>query len=310
MKKLIYNGEVFALLSGVIWGLNYPNTKLILARLSAPEMLLIRFSAAATLMLVYLCLRGERLSVRKSDLGPILILGLVCVGVYNVIWTNGIRLTSAANAALLISCAPIFTTLYTAMRGEEVISVQRWCGVLLAFGGIFLITLCTPGVRLRLDSQACLGNLLCLAASLIFAAYNILAKPLLKRYSPEKLTGLVTTLGLFIFIPYGVWNINLSHLANAMQAGAFVLHIEILYLILMATVVAYFCWYRGVQGVGAARTVLYHYLVPVISMIMGMPLLKEYPSAGQLLGAGLVLGGLLITRAIPTSYREAESPKP
>jgi drug/metabolite transporter (DMT)-like permease len=310
MKERFANSEVFALLSAALWGINYPNTKLILTRLSVPEMLLARFPAAAALMMVYMILCGEGLYVRIIDLPRILVLGFICVGVYNVIWTNAIRLTSAANAALLISCAPIFTTIYTAVRGEEVITARRWCGVLLAFAGILLITLFTSGARLRLDSDAFIGNLLCLVASFIFSAYNLLAKPLLKRYSPVKLTSLVTALGLLFIVPYGVWNLDLSHLTNAFRDGAPALQIEILYLILLGTVVAYICWYRGIQGAGPARTVLYHYLVSVISMIVGFFLLMESPSAGQLIGAGLVLGGLLISRNLPQSHAEFIQNKP
>jgi drug/metabolite transporter (DMT)-like permease len=109
----------------------------------------------------------------------------------------------------------------------------------------------------------------------------------------------VTALGLFILIPYGVWNLDAAHLMGAFRSGAPVLPLEILYLILMGTVVAYVSWYRGIQGASPARIVLYHYLVSVISMIVGFALLKEIPSAGQILGAGLVLGGLIITKVLP-----------
>lgn len=299
MKKIHPDSEIFALLSAALWGINYPNTKLILARLSVPEMLLVRFPAAAGLMLCYLIMRGEGIGVRKSDLPRILVIGFICVGVYNLLWTSAMRLTSAASAALLISCAPIFTTLYMAVSGEEAISLRRWCGVLLAFGGIALITLCSPGMRLGFDSSAFVGNLICLAASLIFSAYNILAKSLLERYSPVKLTGLVTALGLLFIVPYGALHLDVSHLMGAWQTGAPALQIEVIYLILMGTVVAYIGWYRGIQGAGAARTVLYHYFVSVISMVVGIILLGEIPSLGQLFGAGLVLGGLFVSRSQP-----------
>jgi drug/metabolite transporter (DMT)-like permease len=286
------SSSLFAISAALLWGFNYPIVKLVLRSVPENRFLLIRFSIGVLLLCLVLYRNGETLRVRREHVPRFLALGLLGVGIYNVMWTAGIHRTTAANAALLISSAPVFTAIYMVVSGQERLVPQRMFGILAAFLGIALITIWKPGAEVSLAGEAMLGNLLVLACAVIFSFYAIVARPLLRIYSPLKVTTLAMAAGLPVLVPYGL--IGGSALAQTQSVPA--IAAEFAYVILCGTVIAYVCWYRGVQGLGATRTVVFHYLVSIVSMTVGYLALGEPVTGWQLAGAGLVLAGLIVSQ--------------
>jgi len=64
----------------------------------------------------------------------------------------------------------------------------------------------------------------------------------------------------------------------------------------VALVIAYLFWYRGVRVLGPTRASMYSNLQPLVAMIAGWALLGETPRATQIMGALCIIGGLLLTR--------------
>jgi drug/metabolite transporter (DMT)-like permease len=286
------NSQIFAISAALLWGFNYPIVKLVLRSVPENRFLLIRFSIGALLLCLVLALSGENLRVQRAHLLRFLFLGLLGVGVYNVIWTAGIHRTSAANAALLISTAPIFTGIYTTLRREEALRRGRVLGILTAFSGIALITLWKPGARLSLEGTAMAGNLLALGGAVLFSFYAVVARPLLRVYSPAKVTTIAMIAGLPVLIPYGLAGASVPQTASF----TWVTGLEFAFVILCGTVIAYVCWYGGVQQLGPTRTVVFHYLVSVVSLVVGSLVLGEGITGWQIVGAGLVLVGLMLSQ--------------
>jgi drug/metabolite transporter (DMT)-like permease len=268
--------------------------KLILKDVAESQFLLLRFSISLGILVAFLTLRGENLRIAKEHFRSVFFLGVLGVGVYNIIWTAGIHKTTAANAALLISTSPIFTTLYSAFKKEETITRLRWSGIACAFGGILMIVGGSSTSQLRLDATTFQGNIIILAGSILFSFYNLLARPLLCHYSAGKLTTLAMAFGWVIMIPYALAMGSFGTLPGLAMHTCW----EMAYVILFGTVLAYILWYEGIRQVGPVKAVLYHLLVPIMSMVMGSLLLGERIGFPQIIGAGLVFAGLALTKDI------------
>lgn len=284
--------EKYAIIAALLWGANYPTVKLVLRVIPENLFLLIRFSVSVALLCGCLYVCKENIKVQKKHLLHFLVLGILGVGLYNIIWTAGIHRTTAANAALLISTAPIFTGLYALLTRKEDLNWRYCLGILLALSGIILITAWKPGARFSIEGATMTGNLLVLAGAVLFSFYAIVAKPLLSEYSPLKVTTLAMAFGLPVLIPYGF--IGLTELDPGsvdMQIG-----LELTFVIVCGTVLAYVFWYQGIKQLGPTRTVVFHYLVSVISMMVGSLVLAEKITAGQIAGAVLVLAGLILSQ--------------
>lgn len=297
MKIQPSSGELYAIIAAFLWGINYPVVKLVLRSFPEGEFMLIRFVVSVVLLAGFLLLNGEGLSVSKSHYGRVLLLGVFGVGLYNILWTCGIHRTTAANAALLISTSPIFTALYMAGTNQEKVQPMTWPGTAMAFGGIYLIISHTPGAEFSLSSAVFIGNIMVLTGSFLFALYAIIAKPLLDYYSPVKLVTLAMVGGLPVIAVYGLYQ----------DAGAVWGYIDVLtwmelgYVIIMGTIVAFAFWYIGIQRTSPARATVFHFIVPVTGMFFGALLVGEPVTSGQIAGAILVFAGLIVVKV---SYQE------
>lgn len=290
MGKSLIKGEAFAIIAAVLWGINYPVVKVILNVVTEPEFLLIRFFFALALLISYTSLTGEGFKIQYHHLGRILVLGILGVGIYNIIWTHGIHKTSAANAALLISTSPIFSGIYSAFRKEETVDIMRWVGTILAFVGIFFIIKGAPGAAFQFDSNSFVGDMLILISAILVALYSIVAKPLLEHYSSAKLTTYAMAGGLLVISPYSIISNGIPNLTKF----TWYTWLGLSYVIVFGTVVAFVLWYMGVKLTSPVKALVYHYLIPVVSMIFGLFFLGEKIYGGQIVGAILVFLGLLI----------------
>lgn len=281
-----------AITAALLWGVNYPMVKAVLGEIPENSFLIIRFTVSVALFFLLLLLRGESLKVAKEHGPQLLMLGVLGVGVYNLVWTYGIHETTAANAALLISASPIFTGLYSMIRGDETFGRYHLCGTGLAFAGITAIIAGTPGASFSLAAEGMVGNLLVLAGSVLFAVYAILAKPLLTHYSALKLTTLAMLAGLPVIV--GFCLVQGPPLSAVYSSSAWA---GLGYIIVMGTVAAFVLWYRGIGRSGPFRTVIFHYIVPVVSMVAGEAFLGEPVTLTMVLGGCLVLVGLMTVKA-------------
>jgi len=283
--------DYYSVAAALLWGINYVAVKSVLKELPENVFMLTRFVTATGLLFLYLAATGESLKIFREDLARVLLLGVLGVGLYNIIWTVGIHKTTASNAALIISSSPFFAQLYSQIIIGQRISVKQWAFTVLAFFGIFLMVGKAPGANLSFHSQYFVGNMLLLAGALVFALYTTCAKPLLERYSPVKLNALSMALGLIVLIPYCISTGPLT-----IDSISWTVYARMLYIIVFGTAAAYVCWYAGVQKTGPVKVILFHYIVPVSSMVLGALFLKEPIGLAQILGGVLVLGGVIAAK--------------
>lgn len=286
----------YAIFAAMLWGINYPLVKGVLSIVNENTFLVIRFSLAAFLFVAYLLTQGESLRIHHEHITPVFLLGVLGVGLYNIVWTYGIHKTTSANAALLISASPIFTAIYSALSGAEKMTRHKRGGTLTAFAGICIIISWTPGARFSSASEVFAGNVLMLAGSVLFSLYAVLAKPLLRYYSPVKLTSLAMLVGAPIIVTYALVRMPVVPYFYSLATWA-----GMLYIVVMGTIVAFIFWYKGVQRTSPFQTVVCHFIVPVVSMIMGALFLDEVVNAAMISGAVLVFIGVVAVKWEPLS---------
>jgi drug/metabolite transporter (DMT)-like permease len=60
--------------------------------------------------------------------------------------------------------------------------------------------------------------------------------------------------------------------------------------------VAYLIWYQGVRQLGNTRTSAFSNLVPIVALLAAWLGLGETPTLLQMVGAGIVIGGVTLTQ--------------
>ena len=279
------------LLATVIWGSDYPFAKIAMQEISP-----LSFSAARTLLATaalfpFFLMKESSWKVSRRDFFYLIL--LACFGTFlnRICWSLGLSLSTASNAALLMTTSPIFVLITSVLLFRSSVTWRATAGIGVAFVGVFLVI---RGDLQGWDWRATnfLGDLILLGASVSWALFTVLAKFLLKDYSSLKVTAYVMAIGSILSLPFlpnekpGGWS-EISALA----------WFSVLYVGLSGNCLAYFLWMKGIQNIGPLRTILYSYLMPITAIAFSVPLLGETVTATQIWGGLVVFTGIFLARS-------------
>jgi len=282
----------------LIWGFNLPAVKIALGQFEPLSFNAVRFVLASSLLLLLLH-RRESSRMSRRDMLFLFGLGLLGQTAYQILFIEGISRTTASHTALIFGLTPVLVALLSLLLGHEKVGVWGWTGALLAFGGEYLIIAGkspaegpTPSLR---------GDLLVLGAAFCWCLYTVLARPLLSRHSPLKVTALSVAWGTLAMLPLCFPSIRRQEWKLVSPANWMIAVLSSLF----ALVVAYLLWYRSVHRVGNVRTAVYSNLVPVTGTFAGWLILGErlYPLLA--VGAAAIFAGIVLTRRREADAGEA-----
>ncbi|MCF7753706.1 DMT family transporter [Paenibacillus xylanexedens] len=281
-------GHLLALFTILIWGTTFVSTKVLLTDFTPVEILFFRF-LIGYLVLLLIYPRSLRIASFREEwlfIGA----GLCGVTLYFLIENIALVYTTASNVGVIVSIAPFFTAVlaHSFLDGEKL--TRRFIiGFGIALSGILLIAL-NGSFILQLNP---IGDLLAFIAPAVWAIYSVLMRKIGElRYHTIGATRKVFFYGLIFMLPALFlfefhWNLgrfmNMTNLSN------------ILYLGLGASALCFVTWNRAVNLLGAIKTSVYIYLVPVITVVSSALILQEQITWVILLGAFLTLFGSYIS---------------
>ena len=282
--------DLLLVLMAVIWGVNFSVVKFATTVMSPLAFNTVRVSIAA-ISLLALGAALRRSWPSRRDIVWLLALGVLGNGLYQVFFIEGMDRTRAGTAALLLAASPAFIALAGRIRGVERITPRGWAGIALQIIGMACVVIGGAAVPTAGGSVA--GNLLILGGALAWAAFTVMLKPYTHRVHGIQLSAITMVGGAVPLLLYSAPEIAGTDWGRVSAAawGA------IAYSGLLALVVAYLIYYHGVRMIGPTRTAMYANLQPLIALIVAWILLSEAPTIWQVLGAGAIMTGLLMTRS-------------
>jgi drug/metabolite transporter (DMT)-like permease len=257
----------------------------------------LRFALAAAVFGAFTVSREGDLRIRRSDLA--LVVGLCGLGmaVNQLSFVGAVELTSSvATVALLFGTLPIWVALIASLFGVERLRPRHWVATLVSFGGVALVASGSSG-ELGGDLG---GILLALVAAATWAAYSVAVGPLMRRYSPYRISAVVLIAGCVPLVAA-----SLPDLARQ-DWGAItpLAWAALLYAMLLSLVVTNILWFTAIERVGAARSSLYANLQPFLGAFFAFLVLGEGLSASQLAGGAVIAAGIVLARRPePTAAR-------
>ena len=248
----------------------------------------IRFTLSGVLLLAATFWREGGLALQREDLGKVVLVGGLGVGLYQILWSLGLNLTSASNSALILSTAPLLGALYVDLKKEEPVGRREYGGMLLALAGVVLVIL-RPTVRLEFSLDTLIGDLLTLMASFCWAIiFSVGSKPLLKTYSPLRLMGYCMVIGAVV-----LWG------GALMTAPKFIWEdvggkawCALGYAVVFSGILGHVFWYEGINRVGVTKTLISSYFIPLWAVLFNTLLMGEKIFLQQVFGGVLILLGV------------------
>ncbi len=273
------------LLLAIIWGVNFAVVKSALEVLEPLAFNALRHLVASAFML-FVLLAGDGIGrPARTDWRRIVGLGFVGIILYQIAFVGGLDRTRAGNASLMLALAPIFVLLFGRRGGEG--GSRAWLGATASVLGIGLVSWTTFTLT---NGSTLVGDVILIGAAAVWAIYTIGSKPLIEKYGPIRATAWtlwVGSIGVFLLGVPGLLRQDWS----AVGTGAW---LGVIFSAVFAIGVAYLLWYRGVQRVGGARTAVFSNLAPVVALATAALWLGESVTVYSLIGALLVIGGLLL----------------
>ncbi len=293
-SQIAFLPELALLATVTFWASTFIVTKDAFEQIEVMAFVFVRFLLMTIMAFVILGAMHARnpeigLLPRKRDLPRFLMAGLSGFTVYQLGYNLGLDRTSVFSASLLISTSPLFTILVLTVIGERP-PAAAWIGVVVAVAGVAVFLMDKRGGEHSLS-----GDLLCFMAAAAFGLYSVVNRPLAKSYPPATYTAWTLLFGSIPLVLAG------TPAAGRQDWGALTASnwIAIAYVVVFPVYIAYMLWNFGIKRRGAAIATSFGLLVPVIAGTLSALIYDESFGVRKLLGAVLVLGGLLFIRVGP-----------
>ena len=222
----------------------------------------------------------------RSRLGTMILLSLAGIGVFNTLQYWALEHTLALNTLLLQSSGPLFVAVWSMILLGIRLTLAQLGGIALSLTGVLVILLHGDLTALA-NIQFNKGDIIFTVALAIFGFYSALS---LKRPEVHGLSFAAFTFGCgaACLIPLLIWEL-LSRPVMQLDTPNL---LALFYVAVFPSTLAYLCFNRGVQLIGANRAAPVFHLVPVFGTVMAMVFLGERPQLFHFIGFALVLTGV------------------
>lgn len=287
MNKATQKGHIAAACTILIWGTTFISTKVLLEDFTPIEILFYRFLIGYVVLSV-LSRRMLEVGDRKQEL-TMLAAGFCGICLYYLLENIALTYTLASNVGVIISIAPFFTAWMTHffMREEGRLKPSFFIGFIVAMIGICFVSF--------QDSIAIhpFGDMLAILAAFVWACYSVLTRKISSYgYPVLQTTKRIFFYGLLCMLPC------LSFFSFQWEPIRFLDPINlgnIVFLGIGASALCFVTWNSAVQILGAVKTSVYIYAVPVITIITSLIVLHEAITLKSGVGMIFTLMGLWIS---------------
>lgn len=245
-----------------------------------------RFAIVSLLMAAYQLVRSPRALIDgAADAGKYLLLSVTGYGAASVCFFFALTEASASVVAVLLYTYPAMVAVMSAIVYRERFTASRVVALLLTFAGCALVV----GLFSERSAASLAGVLLGLGAALGYSVFNLLSYRVVGRR--PRIVVMTYTFG---FSAVGVGVLTLATGGSLSVAGWTPALWQLLGLIvLVPTFLAVLLYLNGVKRLGPAQAAIISTTEPLFTIALAAVVLYERLSSAQLLGAGLVLAGVV-----------------
>lgn len=284
MKK--YISYIFVILSAVCWGfIGFSNRMLTEAGVTLGNRVFIRnFGTLLVLTVVFALFHRQVFRIKLRHLPIFLCSGLISILTLSLVYFQCQTMCSLSVAAVLLYLAPSFVVLLSAILWKTPLTGRKIAALVVSLTGCVLVSGILSG-----EAAASLGGIaLGVASGLCYASYTIFAHYGLAHYESYTMiywTFLVAGLGSIFFA-------DLPALLPVFQQpkGIF----GALSVVIVATVLPYIFYTKGLEGVESGRASIITSIEPVVETLVGIFVFREALNVWTVLGVGCVLGAVAL----------------
>lgn len=287
-KNQIMKGHIFAIITILIWGTTYISTKVLLVDMKPVDIMLVRvIISIIALLIIYprrLKTKGWKEEIYFAGAG-------ICgITLYQLMENFALTMSTASNVGVIIAISPFFTAIMSHIfLDEEKLKINFFIGFAFAIVGTVLISFSSIN-EFKINPM---GDILALCCAVIWGGYSILTRKISKMgYNTIQTTRRIFVYALIFMLPaVAVLGFNTGLDVMLKPVNLF----NLLFLGIGAAALCFVTWNMALKRLGAVKTSVYIYAIPVIALVTAYIVLGEKKSFLSLVGVVLTLLGLIIS---------------
>ncbi len=288
-------GLALLLIPCLLWGLNWPMLAIALAEVDAWTLRALTVIPAGLCLLAVVRLQGQSVAVPRNLLLPLAAAAALNIAIFQISLAYGIQLMNSGRAVIVVYTMPLWATLFAVwFLGERLTALRAMALVLGLAGMVVLLSQDLSAMR-----NAPLGVALCLVSAVAFAGGTVIVRrqdwqlpvALIAGWQLI-LGGIPVTIGATATIPNVAW--------ASISTEAW---LTILYGLVLAQIVPYFLWFKGVQTYPAMLSGLATLTIPIIGVFSGVLILNDPLGWRELAALAIVCGALLLVLLEPKLHK-------
>jgi drug/metabolite transporter (DMT)-like permease len=233
----------------------------------------------------------------RGRLGTMIFLSVTGIAAFNTLQYWALEHTQALNTLLLQSAGPLFVAVWSLILLGVRLTPAQAGGITVSLTGVLVILL--HGDLTALTSiEFNKGDIIFTVALAIFGLYSVLS---LKRPEIHGLSfvGFTFGCGAACLVPLLIWELFSRPVMQLDTANL----LSLFYVAVFPSTLAYLCFNRGVQLIGANRAAPFFHVVPVFGSAMALVFLGERPQLFHIIGFALVVIGVFVASRKPANAR-------
>ena len=278
-----------------IWGISFVSIKVVVAVLEPMTLGFLRFSLASTLLFILVNIKKQNLTIDKEDYFLMFVAGAIGITAYFYFEFNGVRITTASTASLIIASIPVISALAESIVYKTKIISKKWMSLFLSIFGVLLIV----GFNYRelIATGFLKGYLMMFAAAFTAVAYSLSTKPLFKRYDYLTIVFYQSLIGTIFFIPFMIFEDN-----NWLMLDLTIV-LNIIFLGVFASAIGFYLYLIGLKHLGISNSAIFLNVIPIVSVIVSIIFLGERITHFQFIGGLFVISSVYLVNK-PSGKKE------
>jgi drug/metabolite transporter (DMT)-like permease len=270
----------------LLWALNITVTKYMFQHGWHPLAYgTIRYFVAIALFWCFTYYRERSFRIARKDMWLVL-LAAAMIFLNQLSFVYGIKLAHASTVALLLGTTPIFIGLISLALRLEHLARAFWIGAGITFGGVALIAIANGSVGSSLN-----GTLISIGTALTWACYTVAIAPLMRLYSPFRISALVLAIG---WVPLAL--VSVPQLGEQHFSFGWKVWLGFGYAVIGPLFLTNILWFTAIDRVGASRASLFANLQPFFAVVFALLVLSESLHAMEIAGGFLIFAGIAFER--------------
>ncbi|HUZ14743.1 MAG TPA: DMT family transporter [Gaiellaceae bacterium] len=282
---------VYAMLLGAVllWALNVTVTKYMFEHGWQPLAYgTIRYFAAISLFWIFTYRREGSFRIARED-WHLVAIAAAMIFCNQIAFVYSLEFAQASTVSLLFGTTPVFVAIVSLIFRLEKLTRAFWVGAVLTFAGVALVAAGAGGGF----NSSTKGNLIAITTALTWACYTVAIAPLMRKYTPYRISAVVLALG---WLPLAL--ISIPQIARQQFHFGGLTWLGFAYAVVGPLFLTNLLWFTAVSRVGAARAVIVNNLQPFFGVLFALLLLSESLHPLEIAGGVLIFIGIFLERRL------------